>query len=285
MSQKEQIIIHSIESVEELEKVRELESRIWSQSDSIPTHQTLTSVKNGGFVLGAYSHGELVGFQYSFPGYDGQSIYLCSHILGIDSQFRSQGIGEKLKHAQREKAAEMGYSYITWTYDPLESANAYLNIAKLGAVGTKYCVNYYGQLDDSLNGGLPSDRFLVEWRMNQHEVKSQQALGEKEELETALDRSLIQWEINKDGFPIPKEADHVITSSHDFLYVAIPTDFQGMKEKDMLLAQDWRMATRNVFTHAFREGWQVIRFLKNTNKNIPVHFYVLIRRGENIHEN
>ncbi len=49
-----------------------------------------------------------------------------------------------------------------WTYDPLQLGNAHLNLRSLGAVGARYHANYYGAMG-GINGGLPSDRLVVEW--------------------------------------------------------------------------------------------------------------------------
>ncbi len=54
MSKADAINIRSLQQIEELEDTRKLESKIWGEADSIPTHQTITAVKNGGLVLGAF---------------------------------------------------------------------------------------------------------------------------------------------------------------------------------------------------------------------------------------
>lgn len=51
MKAGQEIQIRSLHQIEELEEARRLESKIWGQADSIPTHQTITAVKNGGLVL------------------------------------------------------------------------------------------------------------------------------------------------------------------------------------------------------------------------------------------
>ena len=115
----EALTIRSLTTTTELEDVRTLESRVWGEEEATPVHQTLTAVKNGGLVLGAFLDEKLIGFQYSFPGFDGNCVYLCSHILSVDPAYRSMGIGAKLKHAQRQESKKKGYSYIRCTYDPL----------------------------------------------------------------------------------------------------------------------------------------------------------------------
>jgi chorismate synthase len=49
-----------------------------------------------------------------------------------------------------------------WTFDPLQLGNAHLNLRSLGAIGARYHANLYGPMG-GINGGLPSDRLVVEW--------------------------------------------------------------------------------------------------------------------------
>lgn len=277
MTRSEEIEIRSLYRIDELEEVRKLESKIWGESDSIPTHQTITAVKNGGLVLGAFYRDQLVGFQYSFPGFNGKSVYLCSHTLGTDSNFRNQGIGEKLKNKQREEAEKLGYSLITWTYDPLESINGYLNIAKLGGVCSTYITNCYGEMEDILNSGIPSDRFLVEWHIG--DVNPLEKVGK---LDDAMEQSLIQWAMNEEGLPFPN-AVRSLPANSDVAYVAIPKDFRTIRNTNLAVGTDWRLKTRDAFSQAFQQGWQVNGFLKNSNSEIPVHFYVLTKSQDSFY--
>jgi chorismate synthase len=49
-----------------------------------------------------------------------------------------------------------------WTFDPLQLGNAHLNLRSLRAVAAQYHVDLYGPMG-GINGGLPSDRLVVEW--------------------------------------------------------------------------------------------------------------------------
>ncbi|WP_349729347.1 GNAT family N-acetyltransferase [Peribacillus frigoritolerans] len=276
MTKTQAIAIRSLHRIEELEDVRKLESDIWGENDSIPTHQTITAVKNGGLVLGAYCEEKLIGFQYSFPGFNGQTAYLCSHILGIDEQFRNKGIGEKLKLAQREEALKLGFSLITWTYDPLESINGYLNIAKLGGVCSTFIANCYGEMEDLLNSGIPSDRFLVEWHIGKKETTD--SSGQGIPLDFAIENSLIQWETNEKGLPVPSFTLPLPEQNWDTAFVAVPKDFRTIRVTNSQAATEWRMRTRDTFTDLFQQGWEVTDFIKNSMTEIPVQFYVLTRK-------
>ena len=54
-------------------------------------------------------------------------------------------------------------SHIAWTFDPLVSRNAYFNLAKLGATAAEYLPNFYGGMNDAINGDGDTDRLLVQW--------------------------------------------------------------------------------------------------------------------------
>ncbi len=66
-------------------------------------------------------------------------------MLAVRPEFRSFNAGYLLKLAQRSKVIEKGIERMTWTFDPLQSVNAYFNFNKLGVVSDQYFVNFYGE--------------------------------------------------------------------------------------------------------------------------------------------
>lgn len=272
MDLKDKIVLRTLTTIKELTAINELVKIIWGRDDVIPIHQTLTALKNGGLVLGAYLENKLIGFQYSFAGFNGQQPYLCSHMLGIHPDYQHLGIGEKLKLRQREEALKIGYTLITWTYDPLESVNGYFNIRKLGAVCYTYIENCYGEMEDNLNCGLPSDRFLVKWWLtSDHVMKRINKTGTKD-IPDKL-RMVVDCEQINNSFPVIKKID-LNTGDGDTLFVAIPSNFQEIKKSNFSLAVDWRIQTRMIFQKYFTDGWVITDFFKNSN-SLPVHYYVL----------
>src|SRR5207249_4797793 len=97
--------------------------------------------------------------------------HLHSHILGVEDPARAGGVGFALKLHQRAWALDHGLHRVTWTYDPLVRANGYFNMAKLGALGSQYLVNFYGAMDDSINSGDQSDRILITWNLGEARVE------------------------------------------------------------------------------------------------------------------
>src|ERR1043165_6321308 len=170
-------VIKILETPEAMAAVEELQRAVWpgSDIDVVPTHVFITAIHNGGLVLGAFTNDQLIGFVFGFPGLestpDGPRAKHCSHMMGIYPQYRDSGVGFALKRAQWQMVRHQGLDHVTWTFDPLLSRNAYLNIAKLGAVCNTYRRSEYGDMRDGLNAGLPSDRFLVDWWINTHRVE------------------------------------------------------------------------------------------------------------------
>jgi predicted GNAT superfamily acetyltransferase len=273
--------IRLIKELEELTAVKNLERVVWANDDPVPVHQTLTAVKNGGIVLGAYYDSQLVGFQYSFAGFDGKEAYLCSHTLGIHPEFRSYGIGEKLKWAQREEAKKKGYRLITWTYDPLETVNAHLNIRKLGGISFRYIENCYGEMKDVLNVGVPSDRLVVHWQLESERVRGRLrqkgvavgnvCCGE----DTPL---LLEVSVNENGLPVPKRRviSLAMLAGNEHFLLPVPAFYQKIKELDLNLAKTWRQTSREVFQLCIEQGFAVVDFIKEKNLS-EIHYYVVGR--------
>ena len=260
--------VRQIKTIEELEQVQQLEKAVWGDP-AIPIHQTLTAVKNGGIVVGAYENNQLVGFSYGFPGFVNGKPYLCSHMLGIDENYRGQGIGEFLKKEQKNAAIEMGYDLLTWTYDPLESVNAFLNLTKLKAICSTYVKNCYGEMKDGLNQGLPSDRFQVEWWITNPyiEEKHQDDLA-------AIER--VPYVQTADGLPQLADVDPSSYFNYEALLIPVSNQFQQMKKDYPELALDWRLKTRDLFESLFKNGFAAVRVVKTEDE--PVHYYLLKKR-------
>ncbi|WP_431027821.1 GNAT family N-acetyltransferase [Lysinibacillus sp. LZ02] len=253
------ISIKELKTIEEMEQVQQLEQRVWG-IQPIPTHQTLTAIKNGGMIVGAYDDERLIGFSYGFAGIKEGKSYLCSHMLGIDETYRSQQIGERLKFAQREMAIAKGYDLMIWTYDPLETRNGYLNLTKLNGICDTYIENCYGEMQDGFNKGLPSDRFEVHWHLTSDYVTHQQ--------EPQIEQPQALGDIVMDEHGLPKL--HITTLEHitaPAYSLPVPKDFQTLKATSQEHAMHWRLATRNVFETMFANNYAAVRIQKNEQWN------------------
>jgi predicted GNAT superfamily acetyltransferase len=242
----------------------------------------ITAVHNGGLVLGAFVEEKMVGFVFGFPGIettpDGPRPKHCSHMMGIHSDYRDSGVGFALKRAQWQMVRHQSLDHITWTYDPLLSRNAYLNIAKLGAVCVTYRRSEYGDMRDGLNAGLPSDRFQVDWWINTRRVESR--LGKRSRPTLKLNhvarsgmRPFYSLHDLTDNLPHPPE--HVPPFEDRLLLAEIPGDFMSLKTKDFGLARDWRFFSRELFETAFEKNYIITDFIFDKNEGNPRGLYVL----------
>jgi len=282
-----------LESPEDMGAAEELQRIVWpgSETDVVPAHLLITAIHNGGIVMGAFVKEEMVGFVFGFPGLetlpDGPQPKHCSHMLGVHPDWRSSGLGFTLKRAQWQMVRRQGLSHITWTYDPLLSTNAYLNIAKLGAVCNSYRRSEYGDMRDGLNAGLPSDRFQVDWWLNTRRVETR--LGKRargtlklEQYTKADLNPLYTLQTGTNGLLRPPE--HFSHLEGPLLLAEIPSDFIALKSSDFALARDWRFFTREVFETAFAEGYLVTDFIFDREGDTPRSLYVLTD-GETTLEN
>lgn len=278
----ENILIRRLESIEDFRLAEEAQRIIWGVQDDtevVPLHALLTAQKNGGLVLGAFDGDRMVGYLFGFLGRtpEGKEKH-CSHMMGVFPKYREQGIGEALKRRQREFVLNQGLDLITWTYDPLESRNAYLNIRKLGVICRTYLRNVYGEMQDSLNVGLPTDRLEVEWWIRSPRVEARFSMKAPSP-PTTLDDLLSQGaavvnEVEMDNAGLPTTLSWAPHRS-PIVLVEIPAKIQEVKQANIKLARDWRLLTRALFEEYFDQGYVVVDFVSEVKDNQRRSFYVL----------
>ena len=168
------IVIRLCHDLEEMRACVALQKEVWNFSDAdlIPLRMFVVADKIGGQIIAAFDGREVVGFGLSIPGYRDGCSYLHSHMLAVRQEYRNLGLGRRIKLSQRDDALAHGFELIEWTFGPLEIKNAYLNIEKLGAIARRYNINQYGITSSPLQGGLPTDRLVAEWRLKSRRVES-----------------------------------------------------------------------------------------------------------------
>jgi predicted GNAT superfamily acetyltransferase len=121
-------------------------------------------------VLGAFEGAKLVGYTLALVGFRDRAVFLHSHHTGVHHGYRDRGVGRKLKLFQREEALSREIRFVQWTFDPLETRNAYFNLNRLGAICRVYKPNLYGITSSPLHRGLATDRLLAEWHLDSRRV-------------------------------------------------------------------------------------------------------------------
>jgi predicted GNAT superfamily acetyltransferase len=168
------IAIRPITTTEEMSACEQLQKTVWQFRDIevVPSNVLVMADKTGGEVLGAFDENRAIGFALAFSAlYDGHNC-LHSHMAAVLPEYQNQGVGRRLKLAQRDHALARGIDLIEWTFDPLQLKNAHFNIARLGAIVRRYLPNLYGRTTSNLDTGLPTDRLVAEWWLNSDRVRA-----------------------------------------------------------------------------------------------------------------
>ena len=270
--------LKQLSSVEDMKAMQKVEQMVWEKNPA-SINDTVAAIRNGGIAIGAYIGGEMVGFVFAFPGYKNRMVYLHSHKMGVNPNYRKLGIGRKLKEMELKVANDIGYSLIDWTFDPLEGTNAYLNLHRLHAIAAHYIENCYGQMADKLNYGLPTDRFTAEWWIASNHVNKEQPWLSKIKFDE--NKVLLHTDINKEGLPIiiSENCEHNIAdrkTDNEIWFLPIPGNFQQIKKVDAELAKSWRLGTRSIFKMLINEGYAAVDILRISG--YAVYFYVFVKK-------
>lgn len=263
--------IRKIESHAEMREVERLQKEIWGVDDLevIPALVLKPQTEVGGILLGAFDQGRMVGFVFGFPGILDHETIIHSDMLGISEGYRSQNLGYLLKLAQREAALQRGIGRITWTFDPLQSRNAYFNFNKLGVISNRYYVDYYGVTSSFLHR-FGTDRLWVTWLLNSEPVKSRIERQMKPTPPGDLEQFLHLVRVGENVEPV---SDDFREESH--LVIEIPSQLTEHHER-------WREATRKAFTSAIGAGYVVDAFYLNDREKVGS--YVLAQRRKDAKE-
>ena len=210
--------ITELSGMDDLRRLAELFAKIWGRPHELPVDvSTLRAFSHSGnYVAGAWFQDRLIGGLIGwFGGEPPGHLHLHSHILGVVQEEEARGVGFALKQHQRDWCISRGVMTIEWTFDPLVRRNAYFNLAKLGADAAEYIVNFYGAMDDGINAGDESDRFLVRWYLDSEKAVAA-ASGKP--------------------FEPPARPDQII--------VALPEDIVAIRRQDPERAREWRHKLR-----------------------------------------
>lgn len=225
------VVIRTCESHKDRNLCVELQRRIWGfqDEDLVPAAMFVVAQHTGGHAYCAFLGEEPVGFALAFSAeHHGRRVW-HSHMVGVLPEFQNRGVGRILKLHQRTEALRLGIDTIEWTFDPLELRNAYFNIVRLGAIVRHYIPDCYGGTTSPLHGGIPTDRFVAEWRLAADRVTAVLAGKETDQSSGALE-------------------------------IRIPTAIREFKTSSIQCAREVQANLRNQCTDLFSRGYAVTGF-------------------------
>jgi predicted GNAT superfamily acetyltransferase len=252
----EEIIIRECTTIEEFDSCISLQREAFGLPDLeiSPRRHLIVSRQAGGWTLGAFVGGRMVGFVHHLAAVrPNNEIYGYSHVMGVAKDFQNKGVGARLKWAQRARAMSEGREFIKWTWDPMQSRNAHFNLNRLGVTVHAYAEAFYGidyNVDQSQpvgqRPGLPSDRLFASWRLNSPRVND-----------------LAAGVTNRIGAAPAKK-------------IAIPTDWAAVVKRNTQEARDEQTRVRTEFQIAFAEQLVCAAFERGAEQSR----YLLFRPGD-----
>ncbi|EHR51344.1 hypothetical protein SacmaDRAFT_3110 [Saccharomonospora marina XMU15] len=250
--------VRELTELADLEAVYRLYDGIWRpdpRNPPVTTELLRALTKGGNYVAGAYEGDRLLGACVGFFGAPSDGT-MHSHIAGVSAAAAGRSVGFALKLHQRAWALARGVATISWTFDPLVCRNAYFNLGKLGAVPAEYLTNFYGGVNDGINGTDDTDRLLVRWELDSPRVRAACA-GTPSVCDAEAARALgavAGLGRSAGDRPLPGTVDAAT------VLVAVPRDVERLRATDSAAAVRWRRALRATLGALLADGAQVTGF-------------------------
>jgi predicted GNAT superfamily acetyltransferase len=266
-----QIIYRDVEHIAEIRAVENLQIEAWGddERDIVPLNQLVAARHVGGTLIGAFDDEELIGFVYGFYGHLNGHIVHHSHMLAVNPAYRNHDVGFQLKAAQRQRVlADRITNRMTWTFDPLQSLNAYFNFVKLGVISDTYKINVYGEDATSFLHQNGTDRLFVTWLLDSARVEesiSRKRASEQHSADSARDALRL---LRNSSFGVPERAANTTeVAAANLLTIAIPADINSLERADFDRAREWREETRRAFSETLASGFVVVDFFRENEQS------------------
>jgi len=259
--------IRPLETIEELHACVALQEETWGHgfSERVPPAILKVAQILGGVASGAFDgKGSLVGFVFGMTGVRDGEVVHWSDMLAVRRGIRDTGLGAEMKAYQRRVLLEGGVTKMFWTFDPLQSRNAYLNFSKLGIVVREYVRDMYGETDSPLHQGIGTDRFIALWLMDSERAGRRTGGSERgpDADAHAGDPAALAEANSPTG--VPRPGAPVTGMDAPRVRVAIPADISEVMAASVELAVAWREATRAALTHYLDRGYEVRELLRGS---------------------
>jgi predicted GNAT superfamily acetyltransferase len=273
-SETSAIAICDLDTETHARAVEELQKQVWGIPDLevVPATHLIAAKAAGGVLIGAFDKEDLIGFCYGFPSHEYGQLAHHSHMLAVKPAYRNFNLGHRLKLAQRERVLAQGITLMTWTFDPLQSLNAYFNFSKLGVLSDRYYVNFYGASAPSFLHQNGTDRLWVRWPLAGERVARKL---DDLRLQEQFERLVPLVQVTEDELPSRNSLPAAL--SNDYAFIEIPRDINALQNRAGELGSAWREATRWAFTEALAAGYLIEDFHRRNRGDLHFGSYLLSR--------
>ena len=276
------IAIRPLQSIEDFRSAVDLQQSILGeQASEIWRLPHLVDVQqSGGLLLGARATTHTTG-----PSLNAILIDLLSTVEGyaarrtvawaVRPQQRNRGIGTQLRLIERKALQQEAVDLVYWDTDPLNSAEIYVALNKLGGILTGYSCDTLGSFRDARAPGLATDRVRVEWWIDSPRVISildqghgfpHQHVGLNEMVvltKTTLLPAGVRGIINQ---------EQMVTAEH--VLAEIPESLEDLQVRDHDAAIQWRLYSRRFMEQLFGLGYLGVGLIHEGGRS-----FLLFKKG------
>lgn len=253
----EDVVVRPAQTIDEYRACQDAQRLAWGLTDDaylVPIATLVGAQRHGGLVLGAFTpQGKAVGLSFAFLGRSEGTLCLYSQLTGVVPGYQDQGLGTRMKLAQRDFALQQGIEQIVWAFDPLQAGNARFNLDQLGATAHRFVVDMYGSRTDALNRGTPSDRLIAVWPTAARPRPPIDG-GELDLLPDLIERGA--GGVSSPRAVVPPEPSARVR-------LEIPPRIARLRAEAPELAHAWQMAVRAAFERAFELGYRAVGFVRS----------------------
>ncbi len=257
--------IEALQSLEDLVACERLQRRVLGEragaaTVGVPTLRAISEA--GGLLLGARAdrvtrelsaaavslRTEVEGFQALFS--------LC---FAVAEEARGQGIGVALRLAERRAALNAGIEVIRAWVDPLAGRESHIAWNRIGAIGTGYERDVFGDLGDRIHCGIATDRVRAEWWLRSPRTI---ALIDEGRSAAHLRVGLHEMVVATRTTPGPGGQRTLVDvrtgASAANVLIEIPADIHRLRDADPTEVRRWRLGTREAFERLLAAGYLLV---------------------------
>lgn len=288
------IDIRPLANYKEIDQLGPLQLALGTRPESLIAAETFFALqKQGAALLGAIDRGatseRVVGFVCTVLGtverlnqrrdpVAAARLKMFTLAMGVAPEVRGQGVGFRLKRAEREFALRIGVRLITSVFDPLDAHCARLHIGRLGAISHQYWRDFVGEAAADLR----ADRLHAEWWITSHRAEGRTSERRRplsfEQLLGGGARLINPVTVGEAGVLRPGEL--LESSDASLLLVEIPTGIGTTDGWDAGTLASWRAHIRDVFESLFLDQYMITDFVEHTDDDGQRRsFYMLAQRS------
>jgi predicted GNAT superfamily acetyltransferase len=253
------VTIAPFRNLADFKTCEDIQREVWHYQDIdvIPAPMLSAASRTGGIILGAYSTlGDLVGFSFSILATEESKYVQYSYMLAVRAAYRNFDVAFKLEMALRKESLKRKIATIRASFDPMQPSNAYFSLGKLGARASVYEENFCGETTSLLDRGLPTDRLLACWDLEDADVARRLEAGpvRRDPRKDLKQRPMIN-QLNEVAPGMMTCSPIKLNCTSDQFLFEIPYNLQEIKNRDLGIALEWQGKMRQVFRHYFKKNY------------------------------